>query len=233
MAGRLCQGFTSYALARAFQLDPSFALEARYNIAPGTRVPVVRRLPRRERELARLLWGFIPPWGSDPVDGSRLFNARAETIAEKRLFRDAFHARRCLVPIDAFFIWGRAKRQPCAVRMRDERPFALAGVWTRWESADLRIESFAILTTGANDIVRRDTDRMPVIVPLEDYGEWLDPEVPGRLLGHLLAPFPPEKMLLYPVQRAVNDPDNDFPEILEPTDEQPRSAVSRLRRALV
>src|SRR5262249_26373676 len=134
-------------------------LTPNYNVAPTHMVPVVRlKQEERTREMVLLKWGLIPSWAKDPAIGSRMINARADTVAEKPAFRHAFRRRRCLMVADGFYEWQRTngKKQPYFIGMRDESPFAFAGLWERWgDPFSEAIESCALITTNANDIVRR------------------------------------------------------------------------------
>jgi putative SOS response-associated peptidase YedK len=223
-----------------FELPP-FA--ARFNIAPTQPVPVVRMRPAG-RELVWLRWGLVPSWAKDPAIGNRLINARAETAAEKPAFRAALRRRRCLVAADGFYEWqkqqaGRAK-QPYFIRLRDDRPFAFAGLWETWEAKkgtgpicaqhpeghlgklDLspfppRLETCTLLTTDANDLIRPLHDRMPVIIAANAYDAWLDPATEDpRQLAALLVPYPSDAMEAYPVGGLVNNPKNDSAGCIEP-----------------
>ena len=163
----------------------------------------------------------MPSWADDPAIGNRMINARAETAADKPSFRTAMRRRRCLVVADGFYEWQRLgkRRQPMFIHMRDDRPFAFAGLWESWEGADhSALESCTILTTEANELVRPIHDRMPVIVAPEDYGRWLDPAVqkPEPILP-LLRPYPSEPMETYAVSTWVNSPARDDERCLERT----------------
>ena len=128
--------------------------------------------------------------------------------------------RRCLVAADGFYEWQKAgrRKQPYFIRMRDDRPFAFAGLWESWEGPDhSAIESCTLLTTDANDLVRPIHDRMPVILAPEDYGQWLDPAIERpQDVAPLLKPYPSEPMEAYPVSPLVNSPANDDPRCIEP-----------------
>jgi putative SOS response-associated peptidase YedK len=205
-------------IAREFDLPTVPDLPPRYNIAPGQPVPVVRLAPDQGgRELALIDWGLIPPWADDPEADNRLINARAETLAEKPSFRRAFRERRCLVLADGFCEWRRldGRKQPYFVHMRDDRPFAFAGLWESWDRGGEPMETCAIITTGANDLMAPIHDRMPAIVPQVAYGVWLNGEVRDlSRLRFLLRPYPAEGMDAYPVSRLVNDPANDRAECI-------------------
>jgi putative SOS response-associated peptidase YedK len=172
-----------------------------------------------QRELAWLRWGLVPSWAKDPSIGNRLINARAETVAEKPAFRTALRRRRCLVVADGFYEWqrsGRAK-DPYFIRMRDDRPFAFAGLWESWEGPDHSVlETCTILTTEPNELVRPIHDRMPVILPPEVYACWLDTSIqdPGRL-SQLLVAYASEPMEAYCVGSLVNSPAHDVPLCIE------------------
>jgi putative SOS response-associated peptidase YedK len=196
------------------------AFEPRYNAAPRQALPVLRA-GAGGRELALLVWGLVPSWAADPAIGARLINARAETVAERPAFRSAFRRRRCLVPMSGFYEWKRAggRRLPYFVRLAGRELFAAAGLYDYWPGGGGRqpIESYAILTTEANERMRPIHDRMPVILPESAYGAWLDPENSDvASLKALLRPYPAEETVLYPVGPRVNDVRNEGPELIEP-----------------
>lgn len=220
MCGRFTLFAPSDALAAQFGLDPGAEppTAPRYNIAPGGPVLAIRQ-PSRDgkREAVFLRWGLVPSWAKDPAIGHRLVNARAETAGEKPAFRGAFRYRRCLLPADGFYEWtgGRGKR-PFHFRMRDGRSFAIAGLWDRWEAPDGSFaETCTILTTAANVLVAPVHDRMPVILPPDAYGRWLDPDA-RDVPASLLVPFPDDAMTAWPVSPLVNDPRADAPQCIDP-----------------
>jgi putative SOS response-associated peptidase YedK len=221
MCGRFTLTVPGEALAEHFQLTEAPGVVARYNIAPTQPVAAVRDPANgKGRELTYLHWGLIPPWAGDPKIGSRLINARAETVAEKPAFRAAFKYRRCLVPASGFYEWQKlnGKKQPVFIRLRDDELFAFAGLWEVWRGPDgEEIESCTLLTTAANDLIRPVHDRMPVILRPEDYDLWLDREIqqPARLQS-LLRPFDPAAMTFFPVSPRVNSPGNEGPECIAP-----------------
>jgi putative SOS response-associated peptidase YedK len=148
-------------------------------------------------------------------------NARSETAADKPLFRAALRKRRCLVPASGVYEWlalaGGKRKQPYCFRPWDERPWAFAGLWERWQGPEGPVESCAILTTAANDLVRPVHDRMPVILPERHWEEWLDRNAQdAAALVPLLLPYQPEAMRAYPVAQVVGNPRNDRPDCLEP-----------------
>jgi putative SOS response-associated peptidase YedK len=214
VCGRFTLSDSTQVLSKDFGVASMPNLAPRYNIAPSQPIAVVRAVPAGSgRELALLRWGLIPSWSKDPAIGNRLINARAETVREKPSFRNAFRRHRCLIPASGFYEWQRLERgkQPYFVRMRDERLFAFAGLWDRWESPDKEaIETCTILTTAANAVLAPIHDRMPVIVSPAEYDRWLDPLLKNLdSLVPLLVPFPPEEMLAFPVSPRVNAPSTD------------------------
>jgi putative SOS response-associated peptidase YedK len=185
--------------------------DARYNVAPTQDVLAVRFNPEtRERSLDTLRWGLVPIWTKDPSIGHKLFNARAETVADKASFRDAFAKRRCLIPASAFYEWKKpaapkGAKQPYAIGMANAGLFAFAGLWERWKNpAGDILRSCTIITTEANDTLRPIHDRMPVILGPEDYAAWLgeDDASPDTLIT-LMRPFDPARMRAWPVGSRV------------------------------
>jgi putative SOS response-associated peptidase YedK len=221
----MCGRFTFTAdpdeLKDAFGLsEPAPAgLTPRYNVAPTQPVAVV---PNREpRKLDIFNWGLIPSWAKDPKIGNSLINARAETIAEKPAFRAAFKRRRCLVLADGFYEWKKTgapkgPKTPMYIQLKDGRPFAFAGLWDVWQSADgSSLNSCTIITTTPNELLAEIHDRMPVILPPSAYATWLTPdELPSEKALALLRPFDAAQMTMRPVSTKVNDPRFDSPEIL-------------------
>lgn len=196
----------------------------RFNVAPTQPVAVVPN--DNGRTLDYFVWGLIPSWADDPKMGSRMINARGETVAEKPLFRAAYRRRRCLVLADGFYEWqkvaGQDRKQPMYVQLKSGEPFGFAGLWEIWHSPHGdEIYSCTIVTTKPNDLMKPIHDRMPVILPGESIDAWLDPgEVEAGSLDHLLKPYPADRMTAYPVSTLVNSPANDLPQCIEPADVQ-------------
>ncbi|MDB5100258.1 MAG: hypothetical protein JWM80_4679 [Cyanobacteria bacterium RYN_339] len=190
----------------------------RYNVAPTQ--PILTVLQGEEgREATMMRWGLIPVWTKDPKKGPLLINARSESVAEKPAFRAAFKARRCLVPADGFFEWEKTPhgKQPIYFQLEDKRPFALAGLYERWQGPDGPVTSCTLITTQANDLVNTYHDRMPVIVPAEGFNTWLDPDLHDpAVLQPMLAPYPPGMMIATKVNSRVNTATNDDPACIEP-----------------
>jgi putative SOS response-associated peptidase YedK len=225
MCGRFALTISPTVLAKLFKLATEPNLKPRYNIAPTQDVAAVRLSPDgSERVLDTLRWGLIPRWAKDPAIGSRMINARCETVAEKPSFKDAFQKRRCLIPADGFYEWRKpadkkpsGKKQPMFIRRPDDSPLLLAGLWELWRGpgAD-RIESCTILTTAANALVKPIHDRMPVVIDPKHIDLWLGATQDLELLTPLFQPFPPAQLTAYPVSPFVNSPKNDDPRCLEP-----------------
>jgi putative SOS response-associated peptidase YedK len=219
MCGRFVQYSDPGIYASCFDAEAFPAAAPRYNVAPTQPVLVVRKTDER-RELVPLRWGLIPSWSKGPESGYSMINARAETVASKPAYRNAFKYRRCLIPTEGFYEWrkeGRAKT-PFLIRRADGEPFGMAGLWERWRGTEGEtIESCTIIVTEANAVVQELHDRMPVILAPEDYAAWLDPEnKDADGLRRMLRPADPAPWMLREVSRKVNSPKNDSPELIEP-----------------
>jgi putative SOS response-associated peptidase YedK len=218
MCGRYNLTAPPERLAHVFCVPDIPPLQPRYNIAPTQNVLIVRQAAVREGVLVR--WGLVPSWSDDLKIGYKLINARGETVATKPSFRSAFKHRRCLVVADGFYEWkkvGKAK-QPYHIHLTNNSPFAFAGLWEYWESAEGEsVESCTIVTTTANDVMKPLHDRMPVILGPAHYDRWLDPQHYDReALQTLLVPYPKKGLTAVPVSTFVNRPRNEGPKCVEP-----------------
>ncbi len=236
MCGRFLLTTPAEALRQAFAFVEQPNLAPRYNIAPTQDVPVIRqrRRPQGERTLQMLRWGLVPSWAASLAGGAKMINARAETIATKPAFRDAFARRRCLVPADGFYEWrpGDPTKQPYRISARDGAPLAFAGLWERWsppraeggiesgesESAGKasHIDSFTIVTTVANAALTPLHHRMPVVLTPASRDAWLDPAAEPADLLALLRPADDDLLHYFPVDRRVNSVRNDDAALLAP-----------------
>lgn len=205
---------------------------SRYNIAPNTDIPVVRRTPRTTKnESAHLRWGLVPGWAKS-ADGPPLVNARADTVAAKPTFRDALRQRRCVIPASGFYEWetiGRAKK-PWLFRLRDEAPFGFAGLWETWHGPDGSVrESCAFITGEPNDLMRPIHNRMPVILTSETFEAWLDPAVtePAQLAPLLRVPAN-DSVTKFAVSTYVSNVRHEGPACLEPTGPEPLAGGPQL-----
>lgn len=208
MCGRFFLQRDPAGLARHFRTtNPLPNLRPSWNIAPTQDSAVVRRHPETgARHLDLLRWGLVPRWAKDASGGARMMNARAESIAEKPAFRDAFRKRRCLVPMDGFYEWRRegARKQPYAVAMADGSPMAAAGLWEGWQQPDgTWLRTFTIITTDANAKLAPVHERMPALLAREAFDAWLDPASEPEALQALLRPCPPEWLACWPVPARV------------------------------
>ena len=253
MCGRYASSRRPEDLAEEFEIDRARLpetvtqpLDPDFNVAPTKPVyAVVTRAPGQrdddeegagrdpERQLRVLRWGLVPFWAKDPGIGSRLINARMETVGEKPAFRQAFTRRRCLLPADGYFEWyptqqrtkaGKPLKQPFFIRPKDDRVLAMAGLYEIWrdptrdeEDPDRFRWTCTVLTTTAEDEVGRIHDRMPMLVEPERYAAWLDPSRsdPDELKG-LLVPASPGRLEAYPVSTMVNSVRNNGPDLVEP-----------------
>ena len=167
------------------------------NIAPGRQISAVIR-DEDVNKLVDFRWGLIPSWAKDPSIGNKMFNARAETVAEKPSFREAFKKRRCLIVADGFYEWQKMEKgkKPFHFSLRSAEPFGFAGLYETWMSPENKpVKTCTIITTDANDLLRPIHDRMPVIVPKDKETLWMYPGAPDpRELAAILKPYPAEEM---------------------------------------
>lgn len=208
-------------LAAHFNLAESIEFLPNYNIAPSQQIPVVRSLDDK-RTLCLMRWGLIPHWAKDEKIGCKLINARSETVFEKPAFRAAARSRRCLIPASGFFEWKKVGRhkQPFYVTVLGQDIFSFAGVWELWHKSEGQIvTSCSILTTAANALMAPIHDRMPAIVPPDNYDTWLRLDADPNDLNAILEPFPAGEMGAYAVSSAVNNPRNNGPECISPLKE--------------
>jgi putative SOS response-associated peptidase YedK len=219
----MCGRFTLSSPIEAIQAElPELELPGdyrpRFNIAPTQLVLAVR--PSSEGLVtAWLRWGLIPYWAGDPAMGNRFINARAETLARRPAFRDAFRRRRCWVLADGYYEWVREgpSKRPMRIRLADGRPFAMAGLWERWYPRGAEpVESCTLVTTDASPSIAALHDRMPVILPPGARERWLDRAASPSELGLLLQPYAGKELEAYAVSTLVNSPANDVPDCLAP-----------------
>jgi putative SOS response-associated peptidase YedK len=200
--------------------------QPRYNIAPSQNNPVIVRDAEGHNQLELMQWGLVPSWAREDKVPYSTINARAETVASKPTFRKALATQRCLVPATGYFEWAQTNqgKQPYRIGLRGEDTraldeiFAFAGLYDIWEgSGGQELQSYAIVTTRANDALSAIHSRMPVILPSGDEAAWL--EADSKEIEHLLSllqPYPGEEMTAYPVSRLVNSPVNDRRALIEP-----------------
>jgi putative SOS response-associated peptidase YedK len=243
MCGRYATARARQELLDEFQIEldaSEDAIEPDYNIAPTKSVPAVITRPPKDapkdsgesvRTLRMLRWGLVPFWAKDIKIGSKMINARLETVHEKPAFRRAFAKRRCLLPADGFFEWyepetpddstekrKKPKKQPFFIHPRDGAVMAMAGLYELWKNPeDEWVWTCTVITTEATDNVGRIHDRMPMVVAPEQWSAWLDPEIQDAdTIRSLLTPALAGQMEAYPVSVAVNNVRNNGPSLVEP-----------------
>lgn len=217
MCGRFSLFATEEELAKesGSQRLGDFRIEKRYNIAPGQWILIVR--PERSARVPSLArWGLVPSWSRDPEAGPKPINARSEGITSKPMFRGALRHGRCLIPASGFYEWktaGKAK-VPHFIRPKAGGIYLFAGISDVWLGPDGELPTAAIVTTEANSLMQPIHDRMPVILPSEAVGAWVDPD--NRHPEDLLLPFPPELMEAWPVGSTVGNPRHEGPDLIAP-----------------
>lgn len=207
--------FLNYFAATCEDLD----WPPRYNLAPLQFVPVVRQRPTGERVVQLLRWGLIPAWAKDAGIAVKLINARGETVAEKPSFRSAFKSRRCIIPASGFFEWQALAggKQPFFIKPAKAPVFGIAGLWERWSQPDgSPLDTFAIVTTAANESMHAIHDRMPVILQPAEFSTWLSREAPPDAVGGLIKPCDPAMLKMYPVSKAVGNVRHDSVDLIVP-----------------
>jgi putative SOS response-associated peptidase YedK len=211
--------FSSHDIEEQFEagdeIEKSPARQKRYNVAPTQPILTIR-IDHGKRTISEMRWGLIPNWASGVTSAN--FNARSETVTDLPSFRDLIGSNRCLIPADGFYEWQRIERvnQPFAFEVGNRELFAFAGLWDEWKGPDGKlIRSCTILTTGANSLVAEIHDRMPVIVPKEQYGAWLNPKTPLEAVIAILKPFDAKQMNKYPVSTKLNNSQNEGSEAAE------------------
>ena len=211
MCGRYNIISDGQALFDFFEVTRTLDLKPRYNVAPSQDVPVVVH-NKGQRELKQYRWGLIPFWAKDLKIGYKMINARAETIAKKPAFRQAYQKRRCLIPATGFYEWKQTDdgKQPYHIRMANGAPFAFAGLWEHWKYEDNEIYSCSIITTEANAFMAAIHNRMPVILSPDGYDHWLESGGTTQL-----KPCADELLDAYPITTEVNNPRNDNSSIIE------------------
>jgi putative SOS response-associated peptidase YedK len=192
-----------------------------WNVAPTDPQPVVRYdVLDGQRSLDVMRWGLVPFWAKDIKVGFANINAKAEGIEKKPAFREALRQRRCLVPVDNFYEWKKTAtgKQPYAIGLKGGGLMALAGLWETWRSAaGERVRSFAIITTSPNELCAELHNRMPVVLKPEVWPEWLGEEPTDEArLKSLLAAYPSDEMICWPVSARVGNVKNNDPSLIEP-----------------
>jgi putative SOS response-associated peptidase YedK len=231
MCGRYSLTAADAELTSSFRVTCPGGLTPRYNIAPGQGILAIRQ---RENSMAReavlLHWGLVPSWAETPQIANSLTQARSETVREKPAFKESFRTRRCLLVATGFYEWHSSPpgKQPFHIAHRAGQPFAMGGLWDRWEGNGAVIESCTVLTCAAHQGVAPIHHRMPVVIPASQYARWLSPsEIPAAETAALLQPLPPEDTVCYPVSTFVNSVRNNGPQCILACQQQQRPANSQ------
>ncbi len=207
-------------IARIFAVSAqgiSIDFKHNFNVAPTNYVPIVIKYDKRK--LIQSRWGFLPSWAKEEKLAYKMINARAETVAEKPAFRDAFKNHRCLVVADGFYEWRttEAGKKPVYIHLKSGKPMGFAGLYSIWTSPEgEKINTCTIIVTNANDLVAPVHDRMPVIVDPDDQDTWLDPAVKEPIdLVHILKTYPSDELEMYNVSPKVNSPKNNTSDLIK------------------
>lgn len=214
MCGRFTLLLSPESLAATYKVVAPPDLAPRYNIAPTQTVLIVRLDASGLRELAPVNWGLVPAWAKDQTIGSNLINARAETVTEKPSFRTAFRRRRCIIPASGFYEWVPVEghKQPWYIKSHEDSPLSFAGLWEHWQSPDgSTIETCAIITTTANELMSPIHDRMPIVLSSEVIEAWLNQKTGLDEAACLLKPCASDILDAYTVSNLVNNPRFDSP----------------------
>lgn len=230
---RLARFTDLFPWIRAF--DPSLDVSPRYNLAPTQSVAAIAN--DDASMVAPMHWGLIPSWAKDASIGSRMINARVETLAEKPAFRCALSKRRCLVLADGFYEWktqGKTK-QPMFIHRADDRPIAFAGLWERWTdpASGRPVRSCTVITTEPNELMASIHNRMPAILPEEKWQWWIDGTArpTEELIAVARESFPSQQLAAHPVDRAVGNPRAQGAELIEPVEAIEREPERRHKKA--
>lgn len=228
MCGRFLVISTKKKLEKVFNAkfeDSTFP--PRYNAAPSQYLPIITGEKPKKIQLYK--WGLLPHWAKDEKIAHKLINARAESVNQKPAFKQYFESQRCIIIADGFFEWkkSRSGKTPHLIKMKNNEPFAFAGIWSEWagEKAQSQMNfnddtetlyTFSIITTPPNALTRRIHDRMPAILHKGDYEKWIDKGTDPEKAHKLLKPYPASEMQEYEISTKVNNPKHNTSEILEP-----------------
>ena len=217
MCGRFAFYSPSEATTALFGVHTDVEIATRYNIAPTQFVAAIRNDESKSRELVMLRWGLVPFWAKDPAIGNRMINARAETVAEKPSYRNAYKKRRCLILASGFYEWRKEGngKTPYYITTEDDSPFAFAGLWERWDSkeTDESLQTTTIITVDANDFMQDLHHRMPIILQAPGADRWLSGD--DELIHNVAEITPPLKA--WAVDRRVNNARNEGAELIKPS----------------
>jgi len=219
MCGRFAFYSPAAVTAALFGVSGSLDVKPRYNIAPIQYIAAIRNDEEAQAELMSFRWGLVPFWARDPSIGNRMINARAETVAEKPSFRNAYRKRRCLILADGFYEWRTegSVKIPYFISLASGEPFAFAGLWENWQSEETGeiLETTTIVTTAANDYLSQLHHRMPVVLQPDNALRWLGGDM--ELIEEVATNAP--AFQAWPVGRKVNNARNESPDLNDPAGE--------------
>ena len=219
MCGRYSLSLKGEKLEKRFNAKLLEKFKPRYNAAPSQNLPVITNI---DPELIQFFqWGLVPFWAKDAIIGNKLINARSETLFEKPSFRESIKKRRCLIPADGFFEWKQigSTKIPHFIHLKQKEVFSMAGIWDSWEiSQGKALNSFSIITTAANNLVKSLHERMPVILQPEFEKDWLSDDLVQDDIKALLTPYEAEEMEYYAVSKELNIISNDHQQLIKPMD---------------
>ena len=224
MCGRFVRSSPVSLVCEAFNIQQaSIEIAPSYNISPSQEIVIINN--KGTKQLIQCRWGFLPSPAKDASMGSRMINARAETVALKPTFKSAFKKQRCLVIADGFYEWRKInnKKTPVYIHLKSGRPFGFAGLYNPWTSPEgERICTCTIITTSANELLEPIHNRMPVIISRDKEDLWLNPfEQDQNVLLELLKPYPSAEMEIYEVSSNVNSPKYNSPDAINPVFRRP------------
>lgn len=221
----MCGRYGRFSRKQRLEQTLGFAIDGedpdvRYNICPGLPDSVIKRRDATSpARFEQLEWGLLPSWAKNRTATRRPINARAETVADKPMFRDLLRTRRCVVPADGYYEWRTTSsgKVPFWFRLKTREPFFLAGLWDRWhDGRPDALSSYILMTTEPNEVAAKVHDRMPVLLHARDVPRWLDTTAQEADVAGLLRPYPAEEMEAHAVSRRVSDPRSEGPELIEP-----------------
>jgi len=223
MCGRFVQNSPLQIIQQIFNTDKVlFEVIPNYNVAPTQKILAIINQDN-ENKLEKLHWGLVPFWANDISMGSRMINARAETVSQKPGFRNAFRKRRCVIPADGFYEWKGEKghKQPYYITVPSGKPFAFAGLWETWvdkENDEKSVyKSCTIITTAASEPLSSIHHRMPAILDPEFHEKWLNEKIQNpKNLEIILRDGLIYDMIYYPVSKLVNSVKNNDPNCIKP-----------------
>jgi len=227
MCGRFVGFRPLQELKNHFPIDvANVKVSPNYNVAPTQEILAI--IQRDEKnQLEKLHWGLVPFWAKDISTGSRMINARSESVATKPSFRTAFKNRRCLILADGFYEWKgeKGKKQPMFITLPDGRPFAFAGLWETWDQQGkepIPYRSATILTREASESVMPIHNRMPIILTPEAFGPWLSRDTQdGRFLQNIIQNQVYTILKCVPVSKQINSVKVNTPGNIRPVDTRP------------